>query len=672
MSISNEKIYQIIEQMNSNISADVLPENLLKSIEKGFQKLDKLDHVNSPNFVNFVVEQYRFFSSCKNIFDRVKQMCTILMNSNQLSSKVIGITSQTKLWLQAYRENQGIEQFIEFLYKNATDTNLNNMDNPPHLRSVYSQCLLEIYYALPDRVNLTPEQVIETTNSTLIPTSFPELAFAMKGESPEIEEYIQKRWWSLSPTETAFFAPTYVPPFPATPNDPLLLHTAMVKKMVPKETALTLINSPFSQSGVQNVLFEFKDSFEFDGGSLFTPYDNNELIAAKSLLLPSTIQSIQNNSILADFVNQGPDSSIVLAVFSIASRFGPEDLFSFYRNYFEKTPSFDKYWFELYNKQPQKVQASLRCFLQRFPDRLISAKAILSSDLPTLTAINQVNDKNAAELAPLLKNSCSNIGSIESAYSIGKLDSLLSNESIGKTVKESIEKSNKAQTNAKENSFQQIKEIEEPPFLVIDQDVSTSNMTMTKIALTIKYKPINDESQSNKPIYAITFTLSNNEYFAEPATISVPLMTDTAQVTFEMRPIKAGNCNLAMSCSYTTAEGEPAKCTMNFLILTIDMFLSPLEKDFDPSMVDGEESRRVLPIPFDKFEEKIKKYVFGKYSHNEENKKIIQTNLMTPDLHSISFEAVGIENETSVMFKAPTLELLSLIDEFLKNTFEVK
>lgn len=671
MTITNEKIYQIIEQMNSSISADVLPENLLKSIERGFAKLDKLDHVNSPNFLNFVVEEYNFFSGCKNIFERVKQMCTGLMNSNQLSSKVIGVTAQTKLWLNAHRENQGIEQFVEFLYKNATDNNLNNTDNPPHLRAVYSQCLLEIYYAIPERVNLTYEQVMETANSTLIPTSFPELAFLMKGESPEIEEYIQKRWWSLSPIETSFFSPTYSPPFPATPNDPLLLHTAMLKKLVPKETALSLLNSPLSQFGVQSVLLSFKDAYEFDGGSLFTPFDNNELIAAKSLLLPSSIQSIEKNTILADFIHQTPDSSIVIAVFSIASRFGPEDLFSFYRNYFESTPSFDKYWLHLYSKQPLNVQNTLRCFLQRFPERLITAKAILSSGSPTLAAVNQVNENNAVELAPLLKNSCSNIGSIESAYAIGKLDSLLSTKSVGSSVKEAIGKSSYTANSENIENFQQLREINEPQFLVIEQEVSSSNISITNIKLTIKYKPTGDDAPST--IYGITFTLSNKEYFSDPVTASIPLMTDTAQVSFEMRPVKAGNCNLAMSCSYTTAKGEPVRCIMNYLPLTIDMFLSPIEKEVDPSMnEESEESRRVLPIPFDKFGEKIKNIVFGKHSHPLDKKKGIQTNLMTPDLHSISFEAISVENETSVMFKAPSLELLSLIDEFIKNYFEVK
>lgn len=665
MEITTDKIYEIIESLNSGSTIDVQPEALLKTIEKCFSKGDKIEHIHCQNFLHFVVEQYTFFAGIKNLFTRVKELCTILINSKELSSKVTGITSQTKLWILSYKENQGIEHFINYLYTNAADSNMNNLDNPPYLRSIYSQCLLELYYANPKLINYSYEQIIEASNSTFIPTEFPELAFSMKGESKEIEEYFKSRWWSFSPLETAVFSPSYVPPFPAVPNDPLLLHIAMEKKLVPQDTALSLINSPFSQFGVQSVLLGFKDSYKVDGDSLFTPFDSNELIAAKSQLLPPTIQSIEANPNLVDFISQDSNDSIVEAVFRIASRLGPQDLFLFFQKYFEKTPQFDEHWIQVYSIQQPQIQATLQCFLQQFPTRNASNIILLNSPSPSITSISNVNKDNYKELAPLLKNATTLSGTYQSAYAAEKLHSLLTSE-IGEDVKQSIQTKTTSNTQLDLMNDEQVYVSKSPLFKIDVMNINTNNIICTTINLIFAFDDKADPTLDGKiPFYGVTFALSNDEYFSNEGVATVPQITDFAELRFKMKPKKAGNCFLACTCSFTTKDGQYVQCQLGNVKVTIDMFLSPPNDPEALKTENEEESRIVVPIPFDDFEAKISTCVFGRVAQRENCS--LKAVVITPEVFTITLDAKGIENVTSVTFKAPTLELISLIDEFINN-----
>ncbi|OHT01725.1 hypothetical protein TRFO_31335 [Tritrichomonas foetus] len=653
--IGHDKLYEYMEKINSGSAFDVSPDSVLESIERSFQTYEP---IHAQNILNFLVEEYSFFSSCKNIFERVKNLCTILINSDQLSSKTVGVTAQTKLWIINYKEVQGVEYFVNYLFTSALDA---KADVPPHLRTVYTQCLLELYYANPELINLSDELLIEESTKNMIPTAFPEMAYAKSGKTQQLDEFFEKRWWSLSPFESVMFSKDYNPPFPLVPNDPLLLHTAMAANKVPKDTALSLINSPLSQFGVPTVLLGFKDIYDVDGESLFTPYDSNELIAAKSQLLAPNIKSIEENTNLVDFVNEQPDNSLVIAVFAIASRFGPDDLFMFFSRFFKTTESFDRHWFNLFQSQKPNVQHTLRTFLSLFPDRKICSQVLLETNNPPLSAINNANDPT---LFHYLKRLSGNQGSIEAAFATDKLNQLKNSDDpiIREAALKNMPKINYSGSNVDPN-FKL--EIIDDQFLIEDRTVSTTGRTKTTIVLTIRYKPAT-------PIYGVEFTLSNSEFFEFDGLAMLPTMTDFKQVRFEMKPRKAGTCRIDAICSYTTSEGESQMARLGEIEITVDEFLSPHEADFATAWNEGEEARLVLPINFSKFVEKINDVVFGRVAERQEENRL-QATVVTPDGHVVCFKAENIgPNSTNVMFKAPTIEMLVLIDQFLRNLFNAK
>ena len=662
--LSFEKIYEVIELINSGPEfSESIPsaDAILSSIEKSFSSNEPM---HAQNFLNFVADEFEFFSKCRNFFERAKSLCTILMNSDQLSSKIVGVTAQTKLWLQQGQKTSGIEQFANFLFTNANDSN--NHEVPPHLRTIYSDCLLELYHANPDFVKIPYEQLIDAANSNLIPNAFPEIAYASQGKTQQLDEFLNKRWWSLSPFESAVFSPSFVPNFPLPPNDPLLVHEAMCNNSVPKETALSLINSPLSQYGVAPVLLGFKDAYSLDGDTLFSPFDNDEQIAAKSQLLPPNVKSIESNPRLIDFVNHSPDSLIVSAVFSIAARFDPQDLFIFFRKFFEKTEPLDNHWERLYSAQEPKIQATLRIFLEQFPNRVSSAHILLKTDNPPYSIIENVHD---VESVNLIKAFSSNQGNSLGAYSLKKLNSLQNsdNQELKEAAATKADENSEADSKISQQSINnQNYNVLDDQFIVEDRTASTTGQNKTVIVLTIKYKPA-------QPIYGCEFTLSNNEYFEADGVTMISSMTDYKQVRFEMKPLKAGNCYLSAYCTYTKANGETFLSNLDKIKITADEFMSPHEAEFSTVWNEGEESRLILQhTSFPSFVDKINDVVFGRVAERQEEGHIHAV-VITPDGFIVAFKAEAVGNNiVNMSFKAPSIEILSLIDEFLRGLFDIK
>ena len=629
-----DQLYQVAEAFHSGEPVQFQPEQVLASVEKVF----KPDSADAQNFLNMIVEEYPFFKNCNNAFERVKGLAMQLMKSDHLSSKTTGFTGMTKLWINLKENTSGITEFTDFLFKTAS-----NSEEPPHVRCVCSECIMAIWRACPAAIRQSPDQLIDAANGNLAPTMFSELAFCMGGASDKINEFYQKRWWSMAPFETVIFEPTYNPEYPTVPNDPLLLHAAMKAKSVPKDTALAMINSPLSGFGVPSVLLGFNNVFDVDGSELFTPYDSRGQVALKVKMLPPIIESIEKNPQVAEFVTHPEDSPTVAAVFEFASKLSTDDLFEFFREYYTETDHFDRFWVDLYNKQPDAAKKTLKCFLSEHSHRVSAQRILLAdSDAPSLDLIGNIKDES---LLPLL----SRFAHEESARG------LLAREKLN-----SFPESELAKQILKTKPTIELPVVKEAKksFSIVNRTVTTTDKTNTTILMSIE-----SLLDTRHPIYAVSFTITNPEFFEADATWSIPSMTSSCQAQFKMTPKKCGICQLGMTCSYTTSTGEIHTCNLTGdekLCIRPEELLSPYNEPFKDIWEKGQESRVRLNMDF----HTLSKLLTG--FHSTVTDKTLEATAITPDGHEIALSADNSER-TTVKFKAPSLHLLSLIDSLLRS-----
>jgi hypothetical protein len=203
-----------------------------------------------------------------------------------------------------------------------------------------------------------------------------------------------------------------------------------------------------------------------------------------------------------------------------------------------------------------------------------------------------------------------------------------------------------------------------PIFRVAKQIVTTAGQSRTNIILQVE-----STAEQKSTVYGVSFTLSNREYFEDDGVASVPMITGGHSVQFQMTPKKMGFCQLRMTVVFTTADGETRQFAItddsNLLVHPLS-FLSPLEgKDFATVWAEGEESRFLSPLKFPAFFETFSTTVFGQLAEKDTNS--IQGTAITPDGKCIAVRAIASGNVTAVQFKAPSLELLSLVDDFLRG-----
>jgi hypothetical protein len=94
-------------------------------------------------------------------------------------------------------------------------------------------------------------------------------------------------------------------------------------------------------------------------------------------------------------------------------------------------------------------------------------------------------------------------------------------------------------------------------------------------------------------------------------------------------------------------------------------FLSKSGISFGTVWEDGEESRILLQMPLSVFGERLKGTVFGENLEEEAN--AVETTVVTPDDNYIAVKGVGVGNGTTVQFKARSIDLMFLIDDFLRT-----
>lgn len=632
--LQTDAIYDEMEKFYRTGQHQYPAEQIFESIEKGFQQLDP---TNSQNFLNYLVEEFPFFSQINGVFERVQALAHTLINSETLSNKTIGITVMTKLWIAQPEGREGISDFVQSLFKSAQYN-----DQFPHYCTICSQCLLEIYYSKPNAIQIPITQIYEAANGAVIPTAFPELLYAMSGPTKEITDLFDKRFWSMSPFETIQFEPTCKPTYPSVPNDPLLLHGALESNTVSQDTALSLINSPFSSFGVSSVLLGFNEKYSFDGPTLFNTFDSKEQIAAKACLLPPKMESIEQNPVLADFVNLPASNPIVSAVFDIASRFEPADLFKFFRSYFESTPFLDPLWVSLYQTQQDVVQSSLRVFLSQYISREATAKVLLMNNIPELPVINSIKNQ---ELCSLISGIAQTAGTPASQLASEKL------KEFGKAPAPQASSSSHIDPSSS-------------PITLVDQPVITTSEQITTISM-----PVEVNENVPTPLYAVSFIISNPEIFEKDDVYNVPTLSRGQQVSFHLKPKKVCSCKCAFSMMYSLSDGTIKYSRLDDLNVPAHALLSPTTNDFAQAWQSGEESRVIVPLSFQEFITLFNNTVFGMQCVREENR--VQSVVITPSESSIPLTAFANgPTSTTVQFKAPTLQLLTIVDEFVRTTFK--
>jgi len=629
----------VFSKINSSSRAGIAFDILFESVESQFSSYDA---PNQQYFLSFIVDNYQYFGFIPNSFDRIRNLCNILVQIDQLSSKISGYASLTKLWLYIGEGSPGINEFVANLVKMSRDSK-----EIPHLRNFASQCLLEIYERFPKLVSIPMNQVIETAKNDLSPSALPELALLQGGHSSELKEYFDNRWWSMSPFESSLYVPPFSYSLAAIPNDPLLLHRSIQKGTVSNSFAASLLANPFATYGINNVILGFSNSINIERDNLFSPFDSLEAVSAKSRLLPPTMTSIIQNPLLKDFHNHSSENPIVIAVFDMASRFKASDLFDFYRSYYSSTEKFDSFWVSLYKKQKPHIQESLKVFLQMYPTRKPGI-SILLSKIDSNVAFSVISNVT------------------ESPY----VDSLIeyannSNNFHSQSVK-NILKHNNISIPDKDNNLALPSVIEAPPvFSITNRIVETEDKDRTIITLTLK--PTNE---LNDTIYGVTFTLSGKESFDSDSVISIPSISTEISIPFIMKPTKFAFSSLQLKCSYYDSKGVPKSCSLSNIPIYAFELLSPSNVDFNTAWSSGEESRVIIPAPFSSVLAELNHSIIGKNCEREDGR--LQTVLSMPNGNSVAISASATSSSTVFSFIAPSIEVLLMIDEYLRTFTPMK
>jgi hypothetical protein len=631
-----DELYTAFSSLHDSAKPVVTAEQIFNSV---YTQFGSFDAMTQQNFLTFLGEEYRTFSSIEGIFEKILELCNKLLSTDNLGNQTTALATLTKLYLQTNLDAQKEEKFKEFIKYLFTKSN--DLNEVPHLRNICSQCIQEISMIKGSKfINIPSEKLLEAAAANHAPTAYSELAYSNGCNESDLKKFLNKRFWSMSPLESSLFAPKFFPQYPAIPNDPLLLRNSLAKGEVPLETALSLINNPFSSFGVAQTIYGFNDSLEFDGKSLFTPFDKEETIAAKCNLLPRKISSIDENPVLASFTEKQSNSAVVSAVFGLAARFAPSDIFAFYRRFYESTPLLDEQWIKLYNKIDQQIKETIKCFIVNYPTRKSAQVALLQSEngnVP-ISIINSC-DKETAEL---LINAIPNLSPEAKLCAREKLKELgIKRDTIV------------AQASYASNT---------PLLEVISTQISTSDLTNTQI--TINFKPINELVS---PIFGVCFRLEKGSIFAENGIITLPMINGECSVTFQMKPTRIESDALTLICEYTADDGSARFFPLDKVTVESHDLLSPSDVEFKQAWKEGEESRIILPIKFQEIVSAMNKTVIGKNPHCEHEESRIQSVVATPMGSTVAIVAVASGQQTIIHFKASSLDILAEIDIFIRS-----
>jgi hypothetical protein len=204
---------------------------------------------------------------------------------------------------------------------------------------------------------------------------------------------------------------------------------------------------------------------------------------------------------------------------------------------------------------------------------------------------------------------------------------------------------------------------------IVNRTATTSELGITTILFA--FESVTD---TRAPIYAVSFAISNPEFFAEDGHALVSSMVSGCSIQFEMKPKRIGVCQLRMRATYTTTEGE----TVLFkviddanLVLPPISFLSSTTADFQAVWDDNtfDESRVVVPFRFQEFLSVFCGTVFGEHVDEAKAREedCARAVCATPDAKLIAVKALPCGTTTCVQFKTPGMDLLALVDDIVRN-----
>jgi hypothetical protein len=346
----------------------------------------------------------------------------------------------------------------------------------------------------------------------------------------------------------------------------------------------------------------------------------------------------------------------VTGLFALARRFEPQDLLDFFRKFYPSTPQFERLWIVLYESKPEPVKRTIRCFLAEFPARSSAARILLSSDevLANLAVLTELSDES---LIPLLGRYMDGTGPFEEA--------ILTTAKLAEFPDNPCATALGLRGDAKLVPLIESRQV----LRIVSRTATTSELGIT--TLVFAFESITD---TRTPIYAVSFTLSNLEFFTEDGYALVPSMISGCSIQFQMKAKKVGLCHLKMRVVYTTSEGETVMFKViddTNLVLPPVSFLSSTTADFDAVWDDNafEESRITLPLKFTEFLDIFCGTFFGEHvdqvKANEENS--VRAVCATPDDKLIAVKAGAHGAVTAVQFKTQGLELLAVVDDIFRK-----
>lgn len=629
--LSLDDIYHAFYSINESSGCTQPADVLFNSVVSQFSTFDA---ANQQNLLNFLAEECVFFSKIPQYMEKIQALANQMLSADNLGNQTTAISALTKLWLlspQFDGKEDKFKEFINMLLSKSNDSNL-----VPHLRNVYTQCLHEIVSVNKQLLNVPTPKLIENAHQNNAPNSFSQIAYELNGKSDEVKDFLDKRFWSMSPLEIATFSRDYAPNYPVPPNDPLLLFTSIHNGNVSKDTALSLINNPFSQFGTSSTIFGFKSQYEFEGHEVFTPFDNDDVVVNKVGLLAKRISTIESSPLLSTFSEKDPNSPIVSAVFNLARRFPASEVFTFYRRYYEKTEKLDDYWISLFNGLELTVQDSVRCFLVSYPHRRSAAIALISNEnghVP-ISCIDAVTKDDIRQLETLSTKSSPQISQ--------KIHSKLVEFGAVKNLE------------GGSAGFTQSK----PLLTIASAFIETNASNRTKVLLDVNPIPNLDTS-----LYGVSFKISTGTVFEKEEVYTLPQVNGPCQVRFELAPTRIDSTQLTVTCEFTAEDGTPSTFTLgNVNVDSVDL-LSPSAVEFKTAWGEGEESLTILNTKFQQVVAAMNKTVIGRSCEREEGR--IQAVLQTPTGSTVTIVAVNSGNQTVIHFRAPSITLLTTIDEFL-------
>jgi hypothetical protein len=98
--------------------------------------------------------------------------------------------------------------------------------------------------------------------------------------------------------------------------------------------------------------------------------------------------------------------------------------------------------------------------------------------------------------------------------------------------------------------------------------------------------------------------------------------------------------------------------------------LSGSDLEFKNAWGSGQETRVNVGVKFTKFLEHIGATAFGMHLEREEN--VCRSVVITPNDEVVALKAIGIGGNTNVQVMAPSIDLLLIIDEFLRQAVQGK